>query len=306
MDFGAIRDQARFETVLAFYGLETRGHGAERMIRCLFHDDSSPSCSVNLDKKVFHCFACGAKGTILDFVARMESVSIADAARLLAGWCNASPGLAAPSGARQARSEPVSGNEPLAFELDLDPRHPYLTERQASQDSIVRFGLGSCARGIMKGRICIPIHDERGWLVAYAGRWPGSNPPAGEPRYRFPRGFQKRMVLFNYHRVPDAAHLVIVEGFWSVFRLDELGIAAVALMGCSLSIEQANIIRRSRADRITLLLDGDKAGRAAIPEILARLARHRFVHAPDLPDGAEPDTMDEATLLAAVQPAARP
>lgn len=300
-DFGAVRDQARFETVLANYGLKARGQGAERMILCPFHDDRSPSCSINLDRKVFHCFACGAGGSILDFLARMESCSIADAARLLTGWCAQSDASPASPGAQRLRSERVSGNEPLKFVLDLDPGHPYLTERGVSQATISRFGLGYCDRGVMKGRICIPIHDEHGRLVAYAGRWPGS-PPPGEPRYRFPRGFRKRLVLFNFHRVKDATDLVIVEGFWSVFRLDALGVAAVALMGCSMSTEQEDLMRRSDSDRMILLLDGDAAGRAASVEILPRLARHGIVHVPVLPEGLELDTIDEVALLEAARP----
>ena len=84
IDFRAIKDQARFETVLAVFGLETRGYGDERMTWCPFHDDGSPSCSINLEKKVFHCFACGEKGTILDFVAKMEQIEIFESARLVA------------------------------------------------------------------------------------------------------------------------------------------------------------------------------------------------------------------------------
>ena len=151
----------------------------------------------------------------------------------------------------------------------------------------------------MKGRVCIPIHDAKGMLVAYAGRWPESGPSPNEPRYRLPRGFKKRLVLFNFHHVREATRLVIVEGYWSVFRLDALGIASVALMGRSLSEEQMEIIGRSRADHVTLLLDGDEPGRTATAEILPRLAQHRFVHAPVLPDGAEPDIMDEGALMAA-------
>lgn len=85
-DFDIVREQASFETVLARYGIEAKGRGAERMIRCPFHDDRTPSCSANLDRKVFHCFACGAGGSILDFVARMESVSLVEAASLIASW----------------------------------------------------------------------------------------------------------------------------------------------------------------------------------------------------------------------------
>ncbi len=300
IDYGAIKDQARFETILAIYGLETRGHGAERMTWCPFHDDKSPSCSINLEKKVFHCFGCGEKGTILDFVAKMERCSISESARLVAEWCNVSGKSPAPRRDARAHPDQAAENEPLGFELRLDPRHPYLSERGVSSGTISKFGLGSSDRGIMKGRVCIPIHDADGKLVAYAGRWPGSASALDEPRYKFPPGFKKRLVLFNFHRVREAERLVIVEGYWSVFRLDALGIAAVALMGRSFSREQEELVRRSRADRITLLLDGDEPGRVATTEILPRLARHQFVHAPLLPEGAEPDTMDAETLTAAM------
>jgi DNA primase len=305
LDFAAIKNQVRFEAVLANYGLEATGQGPEQMIKCPFHDDRSPSCSINLGKKIFHCFACGEKGTILDFVARLEPCSIAEAAQLLAGWCNIAGALPAAASVPKVRTEGLSSNPPLKFTLQLDPHHPYLAERGVPEDTVSRFGIGYCDRGIMKGRVCIPIHDTQGRLVAFAGRSVGLPVPPEEPRYKFPRGFRKSLVLFNFHRVTESHHLVIVEGFWSVLRLELLGVAAVALMGCTLSEDQEAILRRSAADRITLLLDGDTAGRAGTSKILPRLVRHHFVHAPDLPADAEPDTMDERSLRAAIQLADR-
>lgn len=303
IDFDGIRAAARFEPVLVHYGLEVGGRGAERMIRCPFHDDRSPSCAVNLEKKVFHCFACGENGTILDFVANMESCPIIEAAELLADWCRVSPGSSMQASTAPLRATGKSRNAPLRFALPLDPGHPYFAARGVSRCTVSHFGLGYCEKGIMAGRICIPIHDAGGHLIAYAGRWPDAHPPPGEPRYRFPRGFRKRDVLFNAHRVTGATQVVLVEGFWSVFRLDALGVPAVALMGCSLSDHQAGILRKSGAERITILLDGDAAGRSATRDILPRLARHHHVHAPDLPDDAEPDTLDEDQLMALIHQA---
>lgn len=300
IDYAAVRDRACFETLLGRYGLESHGQGAERMVRCPFHDDRSPSCSVNLEKKIFHCFACGETGTILDFVARMESCSLAKAAQLLGEPATSAAPVTAPAGKARAGTGESKRNKPLAFELSLDAHHPYLADRGLSQAAISKFGLGYCDSGIMKGRIAIPLHDDRGRLIAYAGRWPGTPPPEGHLRYKFPRGFKKRSVLFNYHRVSKAKHLVIVEGFWSVFALDALGIAAVALMGCALSEEQETLIRRLQTRQVTLLLDGDNAGRSASRELLPRLSRHLCVHAPDLPEGAEPDTVEAATLVAMI------
>jgi DNA primase len=144
LDFADIKNQARFEAVLANYGLETTGQAAERMTKCPFHDDRSPSCSLNLDKKVFHCFACGEKGTILDFVARMESCSITEAARLLAEWCNIAGSLSAVASESEVRIKRSAGNQPLKFALQLDPRHRYLAARGVSEGTVSRFGLGYC------------------------------------------------------------------------------------------------------------------------------------------------------------------
>ncbi len=151
---------------------------------------------------------------------------------------------------------------------------------------------------MMQGRICIPIHNEAGELVAYAGRWPGNAGwPAGEERYKLPPGFRKSHVLFNLNRVPDDDwHVVLVEGFFSVFRLYAIDVPAVALMGCSLSDEQIELLAR-RTKRITVLTDGDAAGRAARAGIVPRLAERLDVYAPLLPEGSSPDTLDDDVLV---------
>ncbi len=41
------------------------------------------SFSIDTDKKVFHCFACKNKGTVLDFVASVRSIHIRDSAALI-------------------------------------------------------------------------------------------------------------------------------------------------------------------------------------------------------------------------------
>jgi len=50
---------------------------------CPFHDDENPSFSINAEKKVFHCFACGASGDMVAFVMRLHHLSFADAVQKL-------------------------------------------------------------------------------------------------------------------------------------------------------------------------------------------------------------------------------
>src|SRR5688572_18735100 len=95
VDFEVIKAGADFRTVLAHYGLETVGQGSQTKVRCPFHDDQRPSCSVNLEKRLYHCHAgsCGAKGNVLEFVHRMETkngatTSLRQAAEKLATICS--------------------------------------------------------------------------------------------------------------------------------------------------------------------------------------------------------------------------
>src|SRR3954462_14773178 len=97
VDFEAIKARADLRALLAHYGIALLGQGEQAKARCPFHDDERPSCSVNLEKGVFHCHAgsCGVSGNVLEFVHRMEAlqapdgstVSLKEAAVRLADIC---------------------------------------------------------------------------------------------------------------------------------------------------------------------------------------------------------------------------
>jgi DNA primase len=147
----------------------------------------------------------------------------------------------------------------------------------------------------MRGRVCIPIHNADGELVAYAGRWvgPEADLPEGEERYKLPKGFQKSLELFNLHRVKDCRHVVVVEGFFGALRLHSLRKPAVALMGSSLSEAQVALLRERCPElrHVTVMLDGDEGGRTAADDVAVKLARHWWVRIVGLPDGGQPDTV---------------
>ena len=73
INFDDLKARADFRAVLLHYGLTLVGSGDQAKVHCPFHDDERPSCSVNLAKRLFHCFSCQAKGNVLDFVHRMET-----------------------------------------------------------------------------------------------------------------------------------------------------------------------------------------------------------------------------------------
>ncbi|MEW8025994.1 MAG: toprim domain-containing protein [Candidatus Thiodiazotropha sp.] len=66
-------------------GFELKPHGQHYAIHCPFHDDDkTPSLIITPDKNLFHCPACGAKGSPIDWVMKLEGVSMRHALELLA------------------------------------------------------------------------------------------------------------------------------------------------------------------------------------------------------------------------------
>src|SRR5260370_20415490 len=156
--------------------------------------------------------------------------------------------------------EQRASNKPLTFQLkSIDHEHAYLKARGITAETADTFGVGFFSgRGSMSGRVVIPIHNEKGELVAYAGRVVDSS----EPRYKFPAGFHKGQVLYNLHRV-TAPEVFIVEGFFDCMKVwQSLHPFVAALMGSSLSEHQERLLLK-HFKKVTLLLDGDTAGREA-------------------------------------------
>src|ERR1043165_936531 len=54
------------------------------MACCPFHQEKTPSFSVNPSKNIFYCFGCGKGGSVFNFVMEMESVSFPEAVRVVA------------------------------------------------------------------------------------------------------------------------------------------------------------------------------------------------------------------------------
>ncbi len=334
INFKELRRQLSFEDILAHYNVTLKAKGDQRQGFCPLptHEGTrnSPSFSANVAKGIWQCFGCGAKGNLMEFAARMEGLDpdnpqdFRKAALLLAdrfdgGKDKERKPLPTPEPERRGDEDrevkgstdtSTSVNAPLDFELtSLDFTHPYLRDRGFRDETIQAFGLGYCNRGLMKGRIAIPLHDQSGALIGYAGRVVDDT-AIGEdtPRYLFPSSrerkgvrheFRKSEFLYNGFRVKDVRdHLVVVESFTALWWLAQAGIAqVVALMGASCSERQAELMKELVVDgRIWVLADGDPAGERMAESTMKLLAPHRFVRWVKLEDGKQPTDLSPDEL----------
>ncbi len=318
-DFRAVKQAVSLEAVLHLYQVPGLRRHRDQLEGCcpIHRGKRADSFRVHLSKNVFHCFACQARGNVLDFVAAMEKCSIREAALRLQQWLGISAavgsGVAGPSQAAgsvpkgELVREKEGCNPPLRFALTgVEPSHPYLAQRGIDGATAVEFGVGWYAGpGLLSRRIVIPIRNESGQIVAYAGRAPDGRPP----KYKLPAGFRKALELFNLQRATATGSktVILVEGYFDCMRVHQAGLPwVVALMGSALSVEQDRALLR-HFDRVVLMLDGDAAGRDASRAIATRLSGRCSVAVVCVPDGAQPDQLshsDIRRLLVAGMPVA--
>jgi DNA primase len=298
LNFAAIKQAVTMEAVLRRYQVkDLRGRAGRYRGRCPIHQgEGREAFHVDLGRKIFHCFSCGAGGDVLDLVAELSQCTLWEAARQLQDWFPGAAACADGTTRQRVTKGKISVNPPLPFTLRrVDGEHAYLAARAIDQRTAARFGVGFYrGPGLMSGRVVIPIHDERGRLVAYAGR----SVDGSQPRYRFPARFFKSQVLFNFHRAAAVGSdiVVVVEGFFDCLRVSQAGFeSVVALLGTELYEHPAQLLH-DRFRCVLLLLDGDEAGRRAQDRVAARLQARCEVRVIGLPDEVQPDQLPECRL----------
>jgi DNA primase len=204
-------------------------------------------------------------------------------------------------------------NAPLDFELQsLDYSHPYLRDRGFSDQTIETFGLGFCSRGMMTGRVVIPLKDPAGRLIGYGGRLVDDSAVTDEcPKYLFPGPREKGGKRYEFHKseflyqgyyvFQDAplTALIIVEGFPSVWWLNQSGLPnVVATMGSSLSEAQAHFVieHMAKGGLVYAMTDGDKAGARLATEIFEKIGPFVPVRWLQMGAGKQPTDHDPAAL----------
>mgnify|MGYP001008928543 FL=1 len=144
-----------------------------------------------------------------------------------------------------------------------------------------------------RGRVIIPIADERGRIVGFGGRALGDAQPKYLNTAETPV-FNKRKLLFGMDRahsaIARAGYTIVVEGYMDAIAAWEAGVEnVVATLGTSFTSDHAALLLR-RAPRIVFCYDSDRAGQEATLRALAAVrGRAAEVRVLLLPDGKDPD-----------------
>jgi Toprim domain len=167
---------------------------------------------------------------------------------------------------------------------------PYFLKREYSSAVLERHDVGYSAK---IHRAVVPLYDDDGqYCVGFTARsgWPpcdichkhhhkGFECRYGQVKWKVLDGFPKEEHLYNYHAVRSSPSrcVLVVEGPGDVWRAEEAGYQAVALLGTHLSSVQ---LRKLKAleKHICLALDNDKAGRNAMARVQDQLRIQGHLH----------------------------
>ena len=171
-------------------------------------------------------------------------------------------------------------------------QHRGIPQAAAEKAGLIAPRKGSGFYDRFRGRVIFPIIDLSGEVIGFGGRIIGE----GEPKYlNTPESpiFEKKRVLYNLHSVRNQIRqggAVVVEGYMDVVSLANAGFtAAVATLGTALGEDHVRLLRRF-TDDITLVFDGDSAGRnAMVRAIEPFLASDVIPRIVILPQGKDPD-----------------
>jgi DNA primase len=196
-DFRSIKRGVKLESVLRHYHVKLRRTGKDQYRGCcpIHRGEGRDAFHVNLARNIFHCFACGAAGTVLDFVAAMDRCSVFGAAQKLQAMTDSSVPTTSIPNEKELVTKGKQGSFTPALRVGPALTAVTLAERGITEQTAWHFGAGSYAGpGLMHRRMVIPIHNAEGLLIAYCGR----SMDQTQPRYRVLPAFSKSEILFQH------------------------------------------------------------------------------------------------------------
>jgi len=248
--------------------------------------------------------ACATGGDVFSFVMKRENIGFGEALRLLANRANiALPDRTVEAGRedhlrRACETAARFYNRMLLHSPDAEAARQHLAKRGLSDETVAAFQLGYSPdswnalqehltkegfsptdmlfAGLVvqkedgslydrfRGRLVIPIWDERGRMSGFGARALSDDQ---EPKYlNSPQTpiFDKSAILYGIHKAREAirreGRAVIVEGYMDALMAHQHGFAnVVASMGTALTERQVDILKKL-AHRFVLALDPDVAG----------------------------------------------
>ena len=302
---------------------------------CPFHSEKTPSFSVNPARGTWHCFGqCGEGGNAATFFMKLKGIRFPEALEYLAGRVGVTipngeskedkerkamlHALAKAqtffqhclaenrNGARAYVDSRLTPAEVESYGVGYAPKGgrvlvEYFDKEgvplwAAEKAGLIRKGENEPYKDYFWGRVIFPIRDEKGRVIAFAGRT--TDPKVTTLKYinlaETPL-YKKKATLFGLDKaiesIRESGEAYVVEGYMDAIAMQSAGILnTVATCGTAFTKEHADFLKRY-CKRCNFIFDGDAAGKKALQKAtLLAIKEELAVTACLLPEDQDPDS----------------
>ena len=270
---------------------------------CPFHNEKTPSFSVNEEKGFYHCFGCGEHGDIISFTMKHNNMDFKSAIAELANMAGLkmpdykprdpnvvkreyalfdiceraaqtyTEKLFTPDAAHAleyVRRRGFSDEEIKKYRIGYAPKNNIIANKFAESKFLIPSGL--CRRGdygmydFFRDKLMFPIFNAHGKVVAFSGR----SLDGSEPKYINTTDtdiFHKRQTVFGFNFAREAIHRanrsIVVEGQIDAIKMQVNGFGET-VAPLGTALTEDHIALLCKSNRnITFCFDGDAAGQKA-------------------------------------------
>ena len=238
-------------------------------IPCPFHDDISPSLSMNIGKGLWICHVGCGQGSIKYFLSKYLDIP----------WSSMDQYLLNQEFSFDINMFEEDKNDIIFEEVDFPFRQGYVPtwifDRDFKKATLKKWG---CAVD-HENSLVIPIYWEAkmvGWITRRRYL---------TPKYLYSKGLKKSQVLFGREHIQPTDFVCITEGSLDTMWLDQCGYPSVALLGASMSRQQEELLLQLPTKELVLCLDNDSPGQLATEKSLTKLSGRCIVSKIELPEG---------------------
>jgi DNA primase catalytic core len=321
-DLTALKKTTDLAAVVQARGVKLKKQGHDYVGLCPFHEEKTPSFRVTPAKNLYHCFGCGAAGSVIDFVMKKDGLTKQQAIDWLVKQSNGA--ITRASGPPPVKAEAARPQNPAAllqrvvgFYARTLPKDrdgfEYLKGRNLADGTLLDiFQVGYCngtlhtalpkegqlvdelkSLGVLNGRgqehfrgcVTVPIFDGAGNVSGIYGRRiaPGEAPHLYLPGEH--RG------VWNGASAKTNQTLFIAEAILDGMSLWQAGFKnVIAIYGTrGWTPDHEKLLRENNTREVFLCLDNDEPGRTATEQLKEKVLPPlvKAVHLVNWPEGVK-------------------
>ncbi|MCP4108557.1 MAG: toprim domain-containing protein, partial [Desulfobacteraceae bacterium] len=310
-----IKKSVDIVSLFTYFGVKLEPKGKNHIGNCPFHDDKTPSLSVDRDKGLYNCFGCGESGDVFTIVQKIKGVDFKESLSFLKEYSGGSVVSSLPQKTKEVpKNEDTPKSQPKGLnDISLDRVSDfykkalvsskegldYFKERGIGTELLSRYSAGYSS-GKLKDLVSsnqkkelktIGIFNEKGFesfkdsvvfplfdsINQVTGFYGRKSGSAAKIKHLYLKGSHRG--IFNRKAASVyREEIILTESIFDSLSLIQLGIEnTIPCYGTNgFTDEHLSLLKDERVKLITIGFDNDEAGRSGAEKLREKLIKDGF------------------------------